>query len=322
MNGLPVAINARPSVQAIRSAGVASASEGGLESGKIMGRSVCRAISLTIASVKAPAAPDAPISMVGRTWRITSARPMALGRRRRGSPVLHLGGRAGIGCLIVVQPVAHIVGEQPVHVHAPKPPRRLLERQTLIDHHIANQVGDADAGDACAENDDALIPQQRSADAHRGNRGCQRDRARALQIVAERADLAAIFFEDAASVAGPKIFPLQQRVRKQLRGGLDIGVDEGVVAFSADPRMPVPRVHRIGEQAFPVGAHVQHHRNHARRIDPARRRIDRQFADGDFDSADAPIADAEDLLGVGGQDQVDIVGTGPRFPNASSIASA
>ena len=198
VNGPPVAINARPSVQAIRSAGVASASAGGLESGKIMGRSVCRAISLTIASVKAPAIPDVPISMVGRTWRITSARPMTFASAPSRSPALDLGGRAGIGRLIVVQPVAHIAGEQPVHVHAPKPPGGLLGGQTLADHHIANQVGDADAGDARAENDDALIPQQRSTDAHRGNRGCQRDRARALQIVIERAELAAIFFEDAA----------------------------------------------------------------------------------------------------------------------------
>ena len=120
----------------------------------------------------------------------------------------------------------------------------------------------------------------------------------------------AIFLQDAASVAGPKILPLQQRVRKQLCGRLDVGVDEGVVALAANPRVAVPDVHRIGQQAFPVGADIQHHRNHARRIDAARRGVDRQLADGDFDSAHAPIADAEDLLGIGGQDQVDIVGAG------------
>ena len=175
------------------------------------------------------------------------------------------------------------------------------------------KIGDADARGAGAENHDALIPQQRSADAHRGNRGRQRDRAGALQIVAESAELAAISFEDAARIAGRKILPLQQGVRKQPRGGLDVSVDEGVVAFAANPRMPVSRIHRIVAQALAVGAHVDHHRNHARRIDPARRRIDRQLADGDFDSADAPIADAEDLLGIGGQDQIDIAGTGAEI---------
>ena len=103
-------------------------------------------------------------------------------------------------------------GEQPVDVHAPKPAAGRFRGQTLTDHHIANQVGDADAGGARAENDDALIPQRRSADPHRGNRGRQRDRAGALQIVTESTELAAIFFEDAARVAGREIFPLQQRV--------------------------------------------------------------------------------------------------------------
>jgi hypothetical protein len=117
VNGLPVAINARPSVQAIRSAGVASASEGGLESGKIMGRSVCRAISLTIASVNARAVPDVPISIVGRTWRITSASPMAFAVSSRFHPF------------------------------------------TSTDHHIANQVGDANTRGTSAKNDHTLIPQ-------------------------------------------------------------------------------------------------------------------------------------------------------------------
>ena len=48
-------------------------------------------------------------------------------------------------------------------------------------------------------------------------------------------------------------------------------------------------------------------------IDAARRRIDRQFADRDLDAADAPVADAQDLLGVGGQDQVDVAGTGAEI---------
>ena len=74
-----------------------------------MGRSVCRAMSLTIASVNAPAVPDVPISMVGRTWRITSAKSDGVRIGVLAPPALDLGGRAGIGRLIVVQPVAHIV---------------------------------------------------------------------------------------------------------------------------------------------------------------------------------------------------------------------
>ena len=72
-NGLPVATRARPSVQAIRSAGTASALEVGLDSGMITGRSTWAAIWRTIASVNAPAWVEVPISMVGCTWATTSA---------------------------------------------------------------------------------------------------------------------------------------------------------------------------------------------------------------------------------------------------------
>ena len=92
--------------------------------------------------------------------------------------------------------------------------------------------------------------------------------------------------------------------------GLDVRVDEGVVALSAYPGVPVPDVRGIVQQTLAVGADIEHHRDHAGRVDAARRRVDRQLADRHFDAADAPIADSEDLLGVGRQDQVDIAGTG------------
>src|ERR1041385_9029968 len=75
-NALPVATSALPSVQLIRSAGFASALADGLESAKMIGRSTCAAISLTIASVKLPEDDDAPISMVGLTRCTTSAKPI------------------------------------------------------------------------------------------------------------------------------------------------------------------------------------------------------------------------------------------------------
>ena len=157
-----------------------------------------------------------------------------------------------------------------------------------------------------------MVSHRRSADAHRRNRRRQRDCARALHIVVERAHPIAVFLQNAASVAGRKVLPLQQRFREQLGHGLDVGIDESVVALAADARMPVPDIHRILEQAFPIGADIQHHWNHARGIDSARRGINRQLADRDFDAAHAPIAQSQNLLGVGGQDQVDVFGSGAK----------
>src|SRR5215471_9188005 len=72
-NGLPVAINARPSVQVIKSAGVASLFDVGLESGKISGCSANVAMLRIIFSVNAPGCADVPIRMVGQTFSTTSA---------------------------------------------------------------------------------------------------------------------------------------------------------------------------------------------------------------------------------------------------------
>ena len=44
---------------------------------------------------------------------------------------------------------------------------------------------------------------------------------------------------------------------------------------------------------------------------PAGGDVDGQLADGDLDPADPPVADAEDALGVGGHDEVDVVGAEP-----------
>ena len=74
--------------------------------------------------------------------------------------------------------------------------------------------------------------------------------------------------------------------------------------------MPVSRIHRVVAQTFAVGAYVDHDGNHARRVDSARCCINRELTDGDLDPSDAPIADPEDLLGIGGQDEIDFAGAG------------
>ena len=110
-HGLPVATSARPSVQAIRSAGFASARAAGLESAKMIGRSVCAAISFTIASVKLPPAVEAPIRIVGFTRRTTSAKPTPL--PFASSPASCFGGRAGIRRLSARQRIGHVGAESP-----------------------------------------------------------------------------------------------------------------------------------------------------------------------------------------------------------------
>src|SRR6201996_7288978 len=92
-NGEPDATRARPSVQRIRSSAVASDFEVGFESGKMIGRSTFRAISLTIGSEKAPPTVERPIRIVAFILPITSARPMCP-LELRGHPATLISGRA------------------------------------------------------------------------------------------------------------------------------------------------------------------------------------------------------------------------------------
>ena len=117
--------------------------------------------------------------------------------------------------------------------------------------------------------------------------------------------------QDPPRVGGAEVLPVQHRVREQLLARGDVGVDELVVARVADPGVPLAQVHLVVEQFQVVGAHVQHHRQHPRRVDPGRRGVDRELADRDLDAADALVADPEDALGVRGHQQVDVVGAQP-----------
>ena len=77
----------------------------------------------------------------------------------------------------------------------------------------------------------------------------------------------------------------------------------------------------ILQQILPVGANVEHHRDDTTRIDSSRCSIDRQLADRNFHATYAPIADAQNLLGVGSKDQVDVARAatvGKRFLDASA----
>jgi hypothetical protein len=106
---------------------------------------------------------------------------------------------------------------------------------------------------------------------------------------------------------------VQQRLREQLRRRSDVRVDEVVVSLPAYPGVPVAHVPRVVEQLFVIGAHVQRDRDHPRRVDPRRRGVDRQLAHRDVDPTDTPATDPQDLLGVGGNDKVHVVGTQPQI---------
>ena len=165
--GLPVATRARPSVQRRTSSGEASAWLVGLESGKIIGRSTCAAISRTTVSVKAPVAPETPMSTVGRSARTTASRswprPQAFGRGQRVRP-----GQLAPVVLrrpLRPRPPARASRARPPPGAGRSPPRPARWQR------VAEQARDADPGRARAEDHDA-VPAERQAEQARARPGC------------------------------------------------------------------------------------------------------------------------------------------------------
>ena len=88
---------------------------------------------------------------------------------------------------------------------------------------------------------------------------------------------------------------------------IDERLDQRVVVRPAQPRGAVAEVQRIGQQGRVVGADVERDRQRQRRMDAARRGVQRELADRDGHPAGALVAEPEDPLVVGDHDQPDVV---------------
>ena len=120
----------------------------------------------------------------------------------------------------------------------------------------------------------------------------------------------AILVEDAASVAWREVHPLKHGAGEQPGDGFDVVVNEGVVAFASNSGVAVSNVHRVFQQTFPICTDIEHHRNHAARVNSASRCVNCQLANRYLDSAHAPVTNPKDLLGIGGENQVDLIWPG------------
>ena len=72
--------------------------------------------------------------------------------------------------------------------------------------------------------------------------------------------------------------------------------------------MAVAEVIGVVEQFLIVGADIEVDRDDARGVNTGCGCVDGELADGDIGTIDAPVADAEDLFGVGDDQEVDVIG--------------
>ena len=109
-----------------------------------------------------------------------------------------------------------------------------------------------------------------------------------------------------------EVLPLDDRRREDPGDRLHERLDDRVVGRAAQARRPVTEVQRIVEQLPAVGPDVERDGQGVRRIDARSRGVQRQLADRDRHPAGALVAEAEDALVVGDDDQADVVAGRPK----------
>ena len=96
-------------------------------------------------------------------------------------------------------------------------------------------------------------------------------------------------------------------MRVQLAGDLEVFVDEFVIAFPAHSGMTIAEVRRVVEQVCVVGADVEVDGDGPLRTDARGCRVESELAYGDVGPVDSLVPNSEYLLGIGDNEEVDVV---------------
>ena len=168
-------------------------------------------------------------------------------------------------------------------------------------------VGHPRAGGAGAVDDKTLVGEVLAGDLHAGDHRGDDDGASSLHVVIEDAVLVAVGQQNAARVGRAEVLEVEKRVGEELAGHGQVLVDERVVALAAHTRMALAQVGGVVEECLVVGAAVQVDGDRPLGVDAGGCRVDGELAHGDVGAVDAPVADAQDLLGVRDHHQVDVV---------------
>ena len=137
---------------------------------------------------------------------------------------------------------------QPLRVHQPATPPRLVEWQALGDHRRHRQVGNPRRRFTRARKHQPLLRQCRAGHAQRRQQARQRDGGGALDVVVERADAVAVLAQQAERVVVGEVFELDDHAGEDRLRGVDELVDEVVVGLAGEAAFVEADVERIVQQ--------------------------------------------------------------------------
>ena len=194
-------------------------------------------------------------------------------------------------------------GDQAAAVDEPAARVGIRVGHAFAHHLLADQVRDADGCAACAEEEVGVVAEPLVEDAVCSEEAGHGHGSRALDVVVEAADLVAVARQERHGGAVGEVLELDAAAREDLLHRLHELVEERVVLRALDALHAQARVERVLEERLVVGAEVEHHRQRVLRGHARARRVEGELADGDAHAADAEVAEAQDALAVGDDDE-------------------
>ena len=174
-------------------------------------------------------------------------------------------------------------------------------------HRQADQLGDTGRCGARTEEQEALIGELLSSDAQRGDDPGQRNAGGALDVVVEGADLVAIARQDRDGVEVGEVLPLDAAFRVELLHRRHELINERQILFAADALLAQAQIEWVVEQGLIVRADIENDRQAVLRRHAGAGGIERELAERDAHAAGAEIAETEDALAVGDDNEAHIL---------------
>ena len=174
-----------------------------------------------------------------------------------------------------------------------------------VRHGEGDELADARARLAGAEEHEGLLRQALPLEAQGGHDAGQGDAGRPLDVVVEAALHAPVLPQEVERVVVREVLELQDAVRHDLPHRPHELVQEGRVLRAGGPPLPEPLVLGVPQQALVVRAHVQAHREALAGVHARRRGVEEDLPLRDPHAAGPEVPEAQDAFAVGDDAHLD-----------------
>ena len=208
------------------------------------------------------------------------------------------------GTLVVLHALAPLE-EEPLGIEHCHRATGLDLRRALGADDFLQETRDADSGSPCAEEHKPLRRELLASVLERGEDAGANDPRGSLDVVVEAGETVAIVVEEPNRVVLFEVLPLQQGVWVNGFDRADERLDESDVSVSSQPPLGIALVEGIVQQLLVVCPAVERYRQRQPRVQAGSGHIESELADGNAHPACSLVAESEDALVVGDDDEAD-----------------